>query len=58
MGTTNGTDRPLSGRATGTNTVDLLTGTATNESSGHLSHLGAVTGSGVQTITLTGSGHL
>jgi autotransporter adhesin len=54
MGAAKGTDRPLKGTSTGTNTVNLVTGAATNESSGHLSHLGAVTGTGVQTITLTG----
>ena len=48
------TGRPLKGASTGTNTVNLFTGGATNESSGHLSHLGRVTGNGVQTITLTG----
>jgi hypothetical protein len=47
-------DRPLKGTSTGTNAVNLSTGAATNESSGHLSHFGAVTGNGVQTITLTG----
>jgi hypothetical protein len=47
-------DRPLKGRSTGINTVNLQTGAATYESSGHLSHLGAVTGTGVQTIVFTG----
>ena len=47
-------DRPLKGRSTGINTVNLQTGAATYESSGHLSHLGAVTGTGVQTIIFTG----
>jgi hypothetical protein len=54
MGAAKGTDRPLKGTGTGTNTVNLATGAATNVSFLHLSHLGAVTGSGVQTITLTG----
>jgi hypothetical protein len=48
-------DRPLKGRSTGINTVNLQTGAATYESSGHLSHLGAVTGTGVQTIILMGN---
>jgi hypothetical protein len=48
------THRPLEGRSIGINTINLATGAATNQSSGHLSHFGAVTGNGVQTITLTG----
>ena len=47
-------DRPLRGRSAGTNTVNLQTGAASYRSSGHLSHLGAVTGIGVQTIMFTG----
>lgn len=47
-------DRPLRGRSTGINTVNLETGAATYESSGHLSHLGAVTNTGVQTISFVG----
>jgi hypothetical protein len=48
------TDRPLEGTSIGTNTINVATGAATYESSGHLSHFGKVTGRGVQTITLTG----
>ncbi len=48
------THRALEGTSTGINTVNLATGAATNESSGHLFHFGAVTGHGIQTITLTG----
>lgn len=40
----NGTSRPLTGTATGTSTVNLLTGATTVDATGHLSHLGAVTG--------------
>jgi hypothetical protein len=47
-------DRLLKGRSTGINMVNLQSGAATYESSGHLSHLGAATGTGVQTITFTG----
>ena len=54
MGAAKGTDLPLIGRGTGTNTVNLATGAATNMGSGQLSHLGAVAASGVQTIALTG----
>lgn len=48
-------DRPLRGRSTGFNSVNLQTGAATYESSGHLSHLGAVTNTGVQTISFMGN---
>ena len=54
IGAAKGTDLPLKGSGTGTNTVNLATGAATNMGSSHLSQLGAVTSSGVQTITLTG----
>jgi hypothetical protein len=48
-------DRPLRGRSIGVNRVNLQNGAATYESSGHLSHLGAVTNTGVQTISLIGN---
>jgi hypothetical protein len=48
-------DRPLRGRSTGINTVNLQSGAATYESSGHLSHLGAVTNAGIQTISFIGN---
>jgi hypothetical protein len=47
-------DRPLRGRSTGINTVNLQSGAATYESSGHLSHLGAVTNTGIQTMSFIG----
>ncbi len=46
--------RSLEGTGHGTNTVNIATGSATYASSGHLSHFGNVTGSGVQTISFTG----
>ena len=36
-----GTDRPLTGTGTGTTTLNLLTGAAASDGTGHLSHLGA-----------------
>jgi len=49
-----GTARPLTGTGTGTTTIDLLTGAATADFTGHLSPLGAETGSDNLTFTLTG----
>ena len=46
--------RPFTGTGTGTMTLDLLTGAATSEFTGHLSVLGADTGSDDLTFTLTG----
>ncbi len=58
-----GTSRPLTGTGTGTTTVNLVTGAATVDSTGHLSHLGAVTGyfnvmfaPSVSGFTYTGTG--
>ena len=42
--TAHGTSRPLTGTGTGTMTLNLLTGAATADFSGHLSSLGAETG--------------
>lgn len=47
-------DRPIYGRSVGINTVNLQTGAATYKSFGWISDLGAVTGTGIQTITVTG----
>jgi len=49
-----GTARPLTGTGTGTLTLNLATGAATSEFSGHLSPLGAGSGYGNLTFTLTG----
>jgi hypothetical protein len=49
-----GTARPLTGTGMGTTTLDLLTGAATADFTGHLSPLGAETGSDNLTFTLTG----
>jgi len=46
--------RPFTGTGTGTMTLDLRTGEATSEFTGHLSVLGADTGSDDLTFTLTG----
>ena len=54
MGAAKGTDRPLKGTTTSTATVSLITGVGTIVSSGHLSHLGAVTGSSDQQFALVG----
>jgi hypothetical protein len=54
IGAAKGTDRPLTGTTTTTTTVSLITGVGTSVSSGHLSHLGAVTGSGDAQFTLVG----
>jgi hypothetical protein len=54
MGAAKGTDRPLKGSDTATTTVSLITGVGTTVSSGHLSHLGAVTGSGDAQFALVG----
>ena len=52
MGAAKGTDRPLAGTTTSTTTVSLITGVATTVSSGHLSHLGAVTGTSNEQFAL------
>jgi hypothetical protein len=52
---THGTARPLTGTGTGTTTLNLATGAATAEFTGHLSHLGALTGHDDLTITPTGA---
>ena len=44
MGAAKGTNRPLTGTLTTTTTISLITGAASNVSSGQLSQLGAVTG--------------
>ena len=54
MGAAKGTDRPLKGTTTSTTTVNLITGAGTSVSSGHLSHLGAVTGSQNAQFALVG----
>jgi hypothetical protein len=51
-----GTARPLTGTGAGTTTLDLLTGAATADFTGHLSPLGAETGYDNDTFTLTGPG--
>lgn len=52
MGAPKGTDRPLTGTLTTTTTISLITGAASNVSSGNLSHLGAVTGSSDEQFVL------
>jgi hypothetical protein len=52
MGAAKGTDRPLTGTLTTTTTISLITGAASNVSSGQLSHLGAVTGSSDEQFVL------
>ncbi len=54
LAASHGTDRPLKGTVSNTTTVSLVTGAATSVESGHLSHLGAFTGTGELTFTLTG----
>jgi 6-phosphogluconolactonase len=54
MGAAKGADRPLKGTTTTTTTVNLITGAGSSVSSGHLSHLGAVTGSGDAQFALVG----
>jgi hypothetical protein len=49
----NGTARPLTGTGTGTTTLNLVTGAATADFTGHLSHLGAETGHDDLTVTVT-----
>jgi hypothetical protein len=49
-----GTVRPLTGTGTGTMTLNLTTGAATSDFTGHLSPLGADTGYDNLTFTLTG----
>lgn len=49
-----GTVRPLTGTGTGTLTLNLITGAATADFTGHLSPLGAETGYDDLTFTLTG----
>jgi hypothetical protein len=48
-----GTVRPLTGTGTGTTTLNLLTGAATSDFTGHLSPLGAETGYDNVTLTPT-----
>lgn len=55
MGAANGTNRPLTGTITSTTTVSLITGAGTSVTSGHMSHIGAFTGSGDQQFVLVGS---
>jgi hypothetical protein len=50
-----GTARPLTGTGTGTMTLNLLTGAATADFTGHLAPLGADTGSDNLTFTVTGA---
>jgi filamentous hemagglutinin family protein len=54
MGAAKGTHRPLTGTTTSTTTVSLITGAGTSVSSGHISHLGAVTGRGNAQFALVG----
>jgi hypothetical protein len=54
--TVHGAVRPLTGGGTGTLTLNLLTGAATSEFSGHLSAMGAETGYDNLAFTPTGSG--
>jgi hypothetical protein len=49
-----GTDLPLKGTSTGSLTASFATGAATSSFTGHLSHLGAITGGDVETLTATG----
>ena len=49
-----GTDRPLKGSSTGSLTVSLATGAATSSFTGNISHLGAITGGDIATLTATG----
>ena len=49
-----GTARPLAGTGTGTMTLNLLTGAATADFTGHLAPLGADTGHDNLTFTVTG----
>lgn len=51
--TAHGTSRPLTGSGTGTTTLNLLTGAATADFTGHLSPLGAETGHDDLTFTPT-----
>ena len=53
-----GTDRPLTGTATGTTTLNLITGAATADLPGHLSHLGTGTGHEALTVTFTSASTL
>ena len=48
-----GTARPLTGTGTGTTALNLATGAATADFTGHLSHLGAETGHDDLTVTIT-----
>jgi hydroxyethylthiazole kinase-like sugar kinase family protein len=48
-----GEERPLTGTATGTSTLNFVTGTSTADITGHLSHLGAANGQETLTVTLT-----
>jgi hypothetical protein len=64
MGAAHGTNRPPTGTTTTTYVASLTTGVGTNVSSGHISHLGAITNSenlqfalvGPNGITWTGTG--
>ena len=53
--TAHGTSQPLTGTATGTTTLNLTTGAATSDGTGHLSPLGAETVHDELTLTLTGA---
>ena len=55
MAAAKGTNRPLTGTITSTTTVSLITGAGSSVTSGHMSHLGATTGSGDQQFALVGS---
>ena len=52
MGAASGNQRPLTGTITSTTTISLITGAASNASSGQLPHLGAVTGSSDEQFVL------
>lgn len=54
LGATHGTNRPLTGKSTGTATVNLLSGATTSQFSGELSHLGAFTGTAIELFTPVG----
>jgi hypothetical protein len=54
LGAAHGTNRPLTGKSTGTATLSLLTGATTSQFSGQLSHLGAFTGTADELFTPLG----
>jgi hypothetical protein len=58
LGAAHGTNRPLTGKSTGTAMVNLLSGATTSQFSGQLSHLGAFTGTAVELFTPVGLGPL